>query len=120
MGETMHVAHRLFEKSKDPDSLEEIVQIIVKGSWRIWAVDVGVQFLCIRFYERGFLELGVHVEVAESEPIVERQGSEHEHYRERPKVELCVISGCKTGDYRNWAHRQGHRIRKDGIDQAGY
>jgi DNA-binding MurR/RpiR family transcriptional regulator len=86
----MDLAHRLLEKSEHPNRLQEIVQVIVKRGRLIRAVDVGVQFLCIGFYQRRFLKLGVHVEVAESKPVIERHGSEHEHYRERPKVELYI------------------------------
>jgi hypothetical protein len=85
------VTHWFLEKSKHPDRLQEIVQIIVKcGRW-IYAVNVGVQFLRIGFYERRFLKLGVYVEITESKPEVERQSGENEHYRKRPKVELFIV-----------------------------
>ena len=81
-------AHRFFEKPEHPNRLQEIVQVIVECCRWIWAVDVGVEFLCVRLDEGRFLKLGVCVEVAESKPVVERHGSECEHYGERPKVEL--------------------------------
>lgn len=51
------------------------------------------------------MELGVYVEVAESEPIVERDCSEYEHYRKRPKVELREVVRWVDGFDRNTAHR---------------
>ena len=50
-----------------------------------------MQLLRVRFHERGFLKLGVDVEVAEPKPIVECHGSEHEHYCERPKIQLDMV-----------------------------
>jgi len=88
ISEVIGTPHRFFEESEHPNRLQEIIQVIVECCWWIWAVDVGVEFLCVRFDEGRFLKLGIYIEVAESKPVVERHGSEHEHDRERPKVEL--------------------------------
>lgn len=36
------VTYRFLEKPKYPDGLQEIVQVIVKCGWWIYAIDVGV------------------------------------------------------------------------------
>jgi len=65
------ITYRLFKETEDPYSLQKFIEVGVKGRRCLCGVDIGVQFLSVGFRERWFLQLGIGVEVSESNPIVE-------------------------------------------------
>jgi len=47
MRDAVETAHRFLEKSKHPNRLQEVIQVVMEGCRRAWSVDVGVQFLSV-------------------------------------------------------------------------
>ena len=68
--------------------MQEFVEIVMKCWWLFGSIDVRMKLLGVCLDQRGFLELGVFVEVTETDPIVESDGKSKKEQSKGPEVEL--------------------------------
>jgi hypothetical protein len=78
-----------------------------------------MQFLRISFHQWWLLEFGVHVQVSETDPIVENTRRKNEYEGEGPKIQLnmviITVRFCIDRASFQIAHCQCHRIRQYGV-----
>ena len=82
------VTYWLLQEPKYPNSLQELVEVIMEGRSCFRSIDIGVQLLRVGLNEWRLLELRVRVQVSESYPVVQRHQRNAEHDCKGPEVEL--------------------------------
>ncbi len=85
------IAYWLFQKTKNPDSLQKFVEVIMERRVLLWCIDVWLELMGLRLDQWRFLAVSVLVQVAGPSPVVPSQQGQCEPERKGPEIQLTKM-----------------------------
>lgn len=119
----MELTYRFLQESKNPDRLQEVIQVVVEIRGLFCRVDIWMQLFRIRFDQRLLLQRRVLVQVPEAYPVVQCHCREYEYEHERVEIELRA-NFSKLGSVKctrsSRAYSESERIRQNSVYEPGH